>query len=50
MHGTWTFPTQYLRNRAAAEQLPDAVNALARPDARARRTWTISACTRGVQA
>jgi hypothetical protein len=45
IHGTWTSPPRRLPDRAAAEQLQDAITVLAGPDARARRTWTIGACT-----
>jgi len=45
--GTSTCPPRCLPDRAAAEQLRDAITVLAGPDARARRTWTITACTCG---
>ena len=46
-HGTWTSPPRCLPDRSAAEQLRDAISALAGPDARARYTWLITACKCG---
>lgn len=43
-HGTWTAPARCKATRADAETTRDAVNSFAGPDARRRRTWTITPC------
>ncbi|MGH3589018.1 MAG: hypothetical protein ACRDQ0_22140 [Pseudonocardia sp.] len=48
IHGTWTCTPRCLPDRGTAEVVQDGITALAGPDARARRTWTISACTYAV--
>lgn len=43
-HGTWSSPPRCLPSAADAERHVEATSALAGPDARGRRTWTVSPC------
>jgi hypothetical protein len=45
IHGTWTSPPSCLPSRQIAEDARDAINVLAGPDARKRRTWAVTPCT-----